>query len=90
MAKKSRQQITKLYEKKCYFCGEEEYKVLDVHRIVEGKDGGTYHNLNTIVICCKCHRKVHAGIIKVFRKHLCTSGKWLLHYIDEHGKEQWK
>jgi hypothetical protein len=89
MKRKSRQQITKLSEKECYFCKENEYKLLDVHRIYEGKEGGTYHPLNTIVVCCKCHRKIHAGIIKTIKKHLSTSGRYVLHYY-ENGEEKWK
>jgi predicted restriction endonuclease len=88
--KKSKKQIAKLYEKKCYFCGTEDYNILDAHRIIPGCEGGTYNWLNMLVICSNCHRKVHAGKIKVFRKYLSTSGRWILHYIDEQGVEQWK
>jgi len=87
MGRKSRQQITKLYEKKCYFCGENEYKLLDCHRVYEGEDGGTYHPLNTVVTCALCHRKIHAGIIKIDRKYLSTGGLVLHYFIN--GKEYW-
>lgn len=88
MVKKyTKKQIKKLSDKKCYFCSQSDYSLLDVHRILEGKDGGTYHPINTITVCCLCHRKIHAGKIKVFRKYTTSLGKIVLHYIDENGKE---
>ena len=86
----SRKQIFKLSEKKCYFCGVENYEILDAHRIVPGCEGGKYDWFNTLVICSNCHRKVHAGQIRIFRKYFSTSGKWVLHYIDENGVEHFK
>lgn len=80
---KSRQQIKKLVDKVCYFCGEDRYEILDCHRIIEGKDGGTYHPLNTLTICCNCHRKTHTGIIKILGKHLCSNGKYVVIYIED-------
>ena len=71
----------------CYFCGEKDYDLLDVHRIVEGQDGGKYTEFNTVTACCKCHRKIHSGKIEVFRKYFSTSGHHILHYIDEDGEE---
>lgn len=73
-------------DKKCYFCNCNIYELLDLHRIVEGENGGTYEELNTITTCALCHRKIHAGFIKVFRKYLSTKG-WVLHYIDENNVE---
>lgn len=75
---------------KCFFCGEADYDLLDVHRIFEGADGGKYTEHNTVTVCCKCHRKIHAGKIKLDRKYLCTSGKWLLRYWDENGVEKFE
>ena len=89
MVKKyTKKQIKKLSDKKCYFCSQSDYSLLDVHRILEGKDGGTYHPMNTITVCCLCHRKIHAGKIKVFRKYTTSLGKLVLHYIDENGQER--
>lgn len=79
----------KKYEKKCYFCGEEDYSVLDCHRIVPSEEGGKYTDFNTIVACSNCHRKIHSGQIKIDRKYSSTSGRWVLHYwID--GQEKWE
>ncbi len=78
----------KLSDKICKFCKTSEYCVLDLHRIIEGKDGGEYTDMNTVTCCASCHRKVHAGIIKIDRKYLSTSG-WVLHYYDETGIEHW-
>ena len=87
-SRRSKKQIKKLFDKRCYLCGEEDYSLLDVHRILEGKDGGEYHEMNTITVCCKCHRKIHAGRIRVFRKYTTTLGKVVLHYVDEDGVER--
>lgn len=85
----SRQQIKKLYHKSCFFCGESDYNLLDVHRILEGANGGTYHPNNTLVGCATCHRKIHSGRIVVHGKHYSTSGHWVIHYTED-GKEHWK
>lgn len=45
----------------CIFCGENDLTVLDVHRIVEGCNGGGYDFDNTTVVCANCHRKIHHG-----------------------------
>ncbi len=76
-------------DKQCYFCGNDDYSLLDLHRIIEGKDGGEYNHYNTIVCCCLCHRKIHAGSIKIDRKYYSTKGRWVLHYwIGE--EEYWE
>jgi len=80
--------IKKLIDKKCKFCSCDNYKVLDVHRIQEGSKGGEYVELNTVCVCSNCHRKIHAGIIKVDRKYYSTKG-WILHYFDENGNEHY-
>ena len=73
---------------KCYFCDCDNYALLDVHRIVEGSQGGKYTDFNTIVACALCHRKIHAGEIKIDRKYFSTSGRWVLHYWKD-GQEFW-
>lgn len=82
-------QERKRCEGKCYFCPESDYSLLDVHRIVEGQDGGKYTNGNTVVVCSNCHRKIHAEQIKIDRYYLASNGKNVLHYWDAEG-EQWK
>lgn len=77
-----------MIEKKCKFCSSSDYCLLDVHRILEGKNGGEYTETNTIVCCVSCHRKIHAGKIKIDRKYPSTAG-WVLHYFDEKGVEHW-
>lgn len=80
--------IKKKIDKKCYFCDCDVYKLLDVHRIVEGADGGKYTEHNSLTVCSLCHRKIHAGLIKIDRKYNSTSGKTILHFwID--GEEKW-
>ena len=73
----------KTISKKCYICGEKNYKLLDVHRI---KEGGKYQITNVVCLCTKCHRKHTTGIIKIIGWKHSTKGD-LLHYIDENGKE---
>lgn len=78
----------KKHDKKCHFCGCDQYELLDVHRIIEGSDGGKYTEFNTVTTCALCHRKIHAGMIKIDRKYLSTTGRWLLHYWLD-GEEKW-
>jgi len=47
----------------CKICGETDPAVLDVHRILEGHNGGRYTRDNCVTLCCKCHRRVHDGQI---------------------------
>lgn len=82
--------IKKKYDKKCYFCSNDDYCQLQVHRIHEGKDGGEYTEFNTITVCANCHLRIHDGQIKLFRKYLSTSGAYVLHYIDECGVEHFR
>lgn len=79
--------VAKTVAGKCYFCPCDIYDLLDVHRIVEGSQGGKYTDFNTITVCSLCHRKIHSGIIKIFRKYFSTTGRWVLHYIDENSIE---
>jgi 5-methylcytosine-specific restriction endonuclease McrA len=80
----------KLTAGECLFCGTDDYSVLDVHRIVPGEEGGVYSEFNTVVACSNCHRKVHAGLIKIIGKHFSTAGRYLVNYVDEDGAEKWK
>ena len=79
-------QIRKKSEGKCRCCGEDNYDLLDVHRIKEGKDGGAYSYWNTVVICTSCHRKQQAGQIKIVAWLNSTAGR-LLQWFDEDGVE---
>lgn len=81
--------VKKQREGKCYFCGEDDYDLLDCHRIVPGEEGGRYTEHNTVVVCCKCHRRIHAGQIEIKGKHFSTSGRYLIHYV-EGEEEKWK
>jgi hypothetical protein len=73
---------------KCRFCPCDTYELLDLHRITEGNEGGIYSDQNTVVVCANCHRKIHAGIIKIDRQYSTMSGRWCLHYwIDD--EEYW-
>lgn len=78
----------KMESGKCFFCGDEEYCTLDLHRIIPGKDGGRYTRHNTVCACSNCHRKIHDGKIKIDRRYPSTKG-WVLHYWDEEGGEHW-
>jgi 5-methylcytosine-specific restriction endonuclease McrA len=78
----------KQVDKRCKFCGGDEYCTLDVHRIVPGAAGGKYTEHNTVTACSNCHRKIHEGKIKIDRKYPSTMG-WVLHYFSEDGTEHW-
>ena len=60
----------KKFAGKCAFCPENNYACLDVHRIFEGYKGGEYDTINCVCVCNNCHRKIHAGDIKIFKKHI--------------------
>jgi hypothetical protein len=86
----SRQQIRKLHDKKCYFCDLEIYEVLDCHRLLEGSKNGKYSDwLNTIAVCCNCHRKIHTELIVIHGRFLCTNGQYVIIY-KEGGVEKIK
>jgi hypothetical protein len=78
----------KRIEAKCYLCGGDVYETLDCHRIVPEEDGGRYTDFNTVVACCLCHRKIHAGLIVIDRWYNSTRGR-VLHFI-ENGQDFWK
>jgi hypothetical protein len=71
---------------KCHICPEKDYDLLDVHRILAGKD---YSNTNCVCLCSLCHRKHHRGKIKILGWFNSSKGK-ILNYIDENGQEQFK
>jgi 3-deoxy-D-arabino-heptulosonate 7-phosphate (DAHP) synthase len=59
----------KKYIKNCFFCSENDLSILDVHRILEGKNGGNYDSINVLVVCSNCHRKIHSNQIVIKKKH---------------------
>lgn len=82
-----KKKIMKKIAKECYLCGERDYSLLDVHRIQWGK---SYSRNNTVVICIKCHRRIHCypPQIVVFSWLMSTKGR-VLHYC-ENGVEFFK
>jgi hypothetical protein len=80
MNKKSK----KLTDKKCCFCNESNYSLLDVHRIEWGKE---YSNANTITVCSNCHRRIHAKEIIILGKHLCTNGCHVVQFIENNEEK---
>jgi len=69
----------KNFDKKCYFCDENNYHLLDVHRIVPGEEGGEYTDFNSLTVCANHHRLIHSGYLKIDRKYASTKGN-ILHY----------
>lgn len=84
MDKKARKRA----DKKCHFCGEADYNLLDTHRILEGAKGGKYKKHNIVTCCSLCHRKIHSGRIKILGRHFTTSGQYILHYTED-DEEKW-
>ena len=82
-------QVKKKIDRCCYFCEEDDYALLDCHRIVPGEEGGKYTDHNTLTTCANCHRKCHSGKIKILGKYFSTAGRYVLHY-EENGEEIWK
>ena len=75
--------LIKRIERECSFCKEDLLDVLDCHRIKHGSDGGKYTKGNIVVCCANCHRKCHSGNIQILGKHLSTSGRYVVHYLED-------
>lgn len=73
-------------EGECKLCGESKYELLDVHRIISGKDNGEYTPYNSTCLCSNCHRRVHAGEITIHRYYDSTAGKIL--HITRNGEDK--
>ena len=71
---------------KCSICGDDNYSILDCHRI---EPGSKYTEWGILVLCSNCHRKVHAEQIKILGKYNSTGGV-VINYIDENGEDIWK
>ena len=84
----SLQQREKRACRKCQICGEDDYDLLDAHRILEGANGGKYTQSNILVTCSQCHRKIHSGRIEILGKHFSTSGSYVIHFLED-GVEKW-
>jgi 5-methylcytosine-specific restriction endonuclease McrA len=72
----------KLSRGKCVLCGESNLATLDIHRIHEGANKGTYDHENCVLLCSNCHRKVHAGQIKIIRRHKTLSWREYIEVIE--------
>lgn len=93
MARRIKKLVNKKIKKylagKCKFCPCDIYEFLDVHRIVEGHQGGKYTDQNTVVVCRKCHQEIHEGKIIIEKQYPSASGKLVLHYWKD-GNEYWE
>lgn len=79
MTRRPLKQIYKLLQKKCFFCGNQDYALLDMHRIIPGKEGGKYTSNNSLCTCANCHRSIYAGGIVVDKKYCWTGNGFLVH-----------
>lgn len=85
----SRQECRKRYDGCCFFCGVDNYNVLEAHRLFPGSKGGKYDAQNILVCCSNCHTLIHSGEIKVDeRRYQTTTGKSIIHFFIN-GKEFW-
>ena len=78
----------KRFEGKCYFCEENRYELLDTHRILEGKDSGTYNWWNMLILCVSHHRMIHSGLLKILGKYKCTNAQGFVIHYEENGEEK--
>jgi hypothetical protein len=76
------QEVKKRVTGKCLFCGESNYNVLDVHRIVPGAEGGKYTPMNSITLCATCHRLVHSGEIVIEGKYKTSRAVPIVYYWE--------
>lgn len=64
-----RKHVFNVKEKKCEFCGYDEYDFcLDIHHLDENPNNNSLNNLS--ILCCMCHKKVHKKIIKLEIKNI--------------------
>lgn len=57
------------YEKRCFFCGEENELVLEEHHLVP-RAANFYTGLGeTVILCANCHRKMH-HLLRPLSKYL--------------------
>jgi len=48
---------------KCVLCDWE--GPCDLHRVIFGKDGGSYTQGNVLAVCPNCHRLIHTGQLRI-------------------------
>ena len=73
----------------CFFCKEDNYNLLDSHRIISGEENGKYIWDNVVTVCSNCHRKIHSGEINIEKKYRCTNGGFVIKYMIN-GFEYWE
>ena len=78
--------VFKKAEGKCRLCGESNYALLDVHRILPGKDGGKYVAHNVVTLCSNCHRKVDTNEFEIIGWITSTGGR-MLHIVRDNKDE---
>ena len=79
-------EVDKSAAKKCPICDDKDIDVLEYHRIVPGKDGGTYIPYNVVICCSSCHTLIHKDRIQIKGWFESTGGKVLI--IIKDGKEK--
>lgn len=58
---------------KCMLCPYSVSEVLNMHHIVERKNGGSNDESNLILVCPNCHAEIHAGLKTVTNKLTLSS-----------------
>lgn len=79
------QEKKKRIYKKCCICDNDDYNVLDCHRIIPGSQ---YNEWGTLVCCSNCHRKIHSNEIEIIGKYHSTAGITINY--KENGVDKWK
>jgi len=78
--------INRLIAGCCQICKNSDINILENHRIIPGKNGGTYSKDNVACCCCNCHASIHRGSLKIIGWFDSTVGRVLL--IEQDGKEK--
>jgi hypothetical protein len=74
-------------EGRCRLCGVDDYAVLDCHRL---QPGSKYVEEIVAVLCSNCHRRTHAGEVRLdTRTFLRSDGRRVLRVWEPDGTERW-
>ena len=74
----------------CQLCDLDDERMLEVHRILPGCEGGKYTEENSVCLCRLCHRREHLGDTKIDRWCYTSNGNRVLKFLDSNGHTVFK